>query len=140
MEPAWARAFEPPSVCSSESACAIRVLLDLYRETGDRKYPAPIPAAIDWFNRSEIAPNTWARLYELGTNRPLYGDRDGKIHYTLEEISEERRRGYTGGAYGIRENDRRLRTGEGRLCRARPPCSRSPPRAGSRSSPGHRRA
>jgi hypothetical protein len=103
MEPAWARAFEPPSVCSSESVGAIRTLLDLYSETRDGKYLKPIPPALEWFRRSEIAPNTWARLYELGTNRPIYGDRDGKIHYTLEELTEERRRGYSWrGPYGVR--------------------------------------
>lgn len=104
MEPAWARAFEPPAVCTSESAGAVRILVDLYREMGDEKYLKPIPAAIDWFHRSEIAPGTWARLYELATNRPIYGDRDGRIHYTLEELSEERRKGYSWrGAYGIPE-------------------------------------
>ncbi len=36
----------------------------------------------------------WARLYEIGTNRPVFGDRDGKVHYDVKEISEERRRGY----------------------------------------------
>lgn len=102
MEPAWARAFEPPAVCSGESAGAVRTLVELHRETGDRKYLKPIPAAIDWFKRSQIAPDTWARLYELGTDRPIYGDRDGKIHYTLEELSEERRRGYAWrGAFGV---------------------------------------
>ncbi len=40
----------------------------------------------------------------METNRPIYGDRDGKIHYTLEEISEERRRGYAWqGRFGIPE-------------------------------------
>ncbi|MES2461701.1 MAG: pectate lyase [Armatimonadota bacterium] len=94
MEPAWARVFEPPSVSSRESAGAIRTLAELYRETGDAKYLRPIPAAIAWFKRSEIAPNKWARMYELHTNKPIYGDRDGKIHNTMEELSEERRTGY----------------------------------------------
>jgi hypothetical protein len=30
----------------------------------------------------------------LGTNRPIYGDNDGRIHYSLEEISRERQLGY----------------------------------------------
>lgn len=94
MEPAWARAFEPPAVCTGESAGAVRTLLDLYLETGEEKYLRPIPAAIEWFERSRINSNTWARLYELGANQPIYGDRDGKIHHRLEELSEERRRGY----------------------------------------------
>lgn len=104
MEPAWARAFEPPAACSSESVGACRTLMQLYRETGDEKYLKPIPAAIDWFKRSTIAPNTWARYYELGTNKPIYGDRDGKIHYTLEELTPERRTGYSWrGPYNVAE-------------------------------------
>jgi hypothetical protein len=102
MEPAWARAFEPPSVCTAESVGVIRTLIELYLETGEEKFLAPIPAAIAWFKASEIQPNTWARFYELHTNKPIYGDRDGKIYYRLEEISEERRKGYSWlGAYGI---------------------------------------
>jgi hypothetical protein len=104
MEPAWARAFEPPAACSSESGGAMRTLVELYLETNDEKFLQPIPAFIAWLNRSQIGPNRWARYYELGTNTPIYGDRDGKIHYTLAEISEERRTGYAWqGSYGLPE-------------------------------------
>lgn len=94
MEPAWARAFEPPGITSRESAGAMRLLADLAVELGDERYLRRLPEAIDWFRRSEIAPGRWARLYELGTNRPIYGDRDKRIHYTLAELSVERRTGY----------------------------------------------
>lgn len=94
MQPSWARAFEPPAVTAGESVGAVRTLVDIFHATGDRKYLAPIPAAIDWWRRSEIAPGRWARFYELGTNRPIYGDRDGRIRYRLYEISPERRTGY----------------------------------------------
>jgi hypothetical protein len=86
MEPAWARAFEPPAVCSGESVGAMRMLVDLFLETGDAKFLEPIPPFIAWLKRSEIEPGKWARCYELETNKPVYGDRDGKIHYTLSEI------------------------------------------------------
>ena len=36
----------------------------------------------------------WARFYQIGTNRPLFGDRDGSIHFDVREISRERREGY----------------------------------------------
>jgi hypothetical protein len=35
MHPAWARAFEPPSVTSNESAGVVELLLDQYMSTGD---------------------------------------------------------------------------------------------------------
>jgi hypothetical protein len=95
MEPAWARAFEPPAVCTGESSGVVRTLGQLYLETGDQKFLQPIPAFIAWLQRSQIGPNRWARLYELGSNKPIYGDRDGEIHYTLGEISAERQRGYS---------------------------------------------
>ena len=44
------------------------------------------------------APLLWARLYELGTDKPIFGDRDRIIHYAVSEISPERRLGY--GWYG----------------------------------------
>jgi hypothetical protein len=94
MEPAWARAFEPPCATAGESVGAMRLLVDLWLETGEAKWLKPIPAAIAWFERSTIASGKWARMYELGTNKPIYGDRDGKIYYRLEDISEERRTGY----------------------------------------------
>lgn len=95
MEPAWARAFEPPAACGGESVGAMRMLMDLHIEFGDAKYLEPISRALKWYERSKVADNTWNRYYELGSNRPIFGDRDGKIHYSLEELSEERQNGYT---------------------------------------------
>ena len=94
MKPAWARTFEPPGVCSLVTARNIGTLVDLYLYTGDEKYLKPVPAALSWLERSKIGENLWARLYEPGTNKPVYGDVDGKVHFILEEISQERRRGY----------------------------------------------
>jgi PelA/Pel-15E family pectate lyase len=95
MEPVWARAFEPPSVTGNESVGAMEALMDLYIETGEEKFLKPVPVAIAWFKRSEIAPGKWARYYELKTNKQLFGDRDGKIYYHLADISEERQHGYS---------------------------------------------
>ena len=36
----------------------------------------------------------WARYYEIGTDRPIFGDRDQTIHDDMNEISKERRNGY----------------------------------------------
>ncbi len=102
MEPAWARAFEPPSLCSNEGGGAMRLLVELYIETGEARFLAPMPSAIAWYRRSEIAPGTWARFYELGTNKPIFGDRDGKIYYRVEDLSPERQTGYSWkGSYGV---------------------------------------
>lgn len=101
LRPAWARAFEPPAYDSSVTGHNIRTLVDLYRYTGERRFLEAVPAAVGWLQRSKLGPRRWARLYEVGTNRPIYGDRDGKVHYTVEELSEERRTGYSWhGDYG----------------------------------------
>lgn len=124
MEPAWARAFEPPAVCTGESVGAIRTLMTVYRRTGEKRYLAPIPAALKWFEKVALAEGRWARLYELGTDRAIYGDRDGKIHYTLAEISEERRTGYGWeGDFGVR----RVMTEYGRLQQEPPERLSAPP-------------
>lgn len=86
MKPAWARKFEPASVCSAESVGVMRTLVDLYIETGDEKYLEPIPRAIAWFERSQIAPNRWARFYELETNKPLYFTRKYELVYTDNDL------------------------------------------------------
>ena len=103
MEPAWARAFEPPAIASSESVGAAQALMDLYMVTGDEAFMAAVGRFATWINRSEVAPGIWARLYELGTNKPIYGDYDGRVHYALPEISQERREGYSWeAAFGVR--------------------------------------
>jgi hypothetical protein len=104
MKPAWARSFEPPGVCSAVTANNIRTLVKLYIYTKKDKYLSPIPAAIEWLERSKISDNLWARLYEVGTNRPIYGDRmDGnKVHYDYEKVSQKERSSYGWqGEYGI---------------------------------------
>ncbi len=122
LKPAWARAFEPPGVCSAVTARNIRTLVDLYVYTGREKYLAPIPAALEWLERSQLKDNLWARLYEVGTNRPIYGDRDGKVHYMLDEISDERRTGYSWqsdyGVAGAKARYEEARTQGAEACRA----------------------
>jgi hypothetical protein len=104
LKPAWARSFEPPGVCSAVTIRNIRTLIDLHMYTRDEKYLEPIPAAFEWLDKSKIGDNLWARLYEEGTNKPVYGDReDGyKVHYVYENISERERTSYGWqGQYGI---------------------------------------
>jgi PelA/Pel-15E family pectate lyase len=32
----------------------------------------------------------WARMYEIGTNRPIFSDRDGIVRYSWSELSDRR--------------------------------------------------
>jgi hypothetical protein len=89
MHPAWARRFEPPSVTGGESQSVMKILLVLYRETGNKKYLEPLPRALAYYKKSLLPPVTGtpseirrracpgntpclARYFELKTNRPLY--------------------------------------------------------------------
>lgn len=78
LKPEWARKFEPPAACSAVAVRNIRSLIEVWLATGDAKYLEPIPAALDWLERSRLPGGKprWARFYELGTNRPLYFVKD----------------------------------------------------------------
>jgi hypothetical protein len=95
MHPAWARVFEPPSVTGGESQSAMRILLTLYRETGDKRFLEPIPRALAYLRSSGLPedPNAserkrrscppgtlcLARFYELKTNRGLFITKGAQI-------------------------------------------------------------
>ena len=76
MQPDWARRFEPPSITGGESQGVMRTLIQLYRQTGDKKYLEPIPRAIAYFRRSTLPDGQLARFYELKANKPLYFTKD----------------------------------------------------------------
>ena len=82
MHPCWARKFEPPSITGGESQTAIRTLMMIYRETGDRKYLEPVPRALAYLRRSRLTGGMLARFYEFKSNRPLYFTRDYKLTYS----------------------------------------------------------
>jgi PelA/Pel-15E family pectate lyase len=117
LEPAWARAYEPPSLSGSESVGIVRFLMAI--EKPSPEVIASVEGAVAWFRRVPIhgqrlderrnpdgrkeriltpdpaAPLLWARFYELETNRPLYMDRDSKPNYDFMKVSYERRSGYS---------------------------------------------
>jgi PelA/Pel-15E family pectate lyase len=123
LQPAWARKFEPPSICNKESADLVLFLMSV-----DNPSPAirtAVENAVGWFKASAIAntriqtipaermvtpfristtdkvvvtdaaaPPIWTRYYELKTHRPLFCNRDSKPVYSLAEVTRERRDGY----------------------------------------------
>lgn len=94
LQPAWARTFEPPSVCPAVTINNINTLIDFYLYFGRRTYLEPIPDALRWLHEIQLPNGKWARFVELGTNKPLYYDR-GRIRVnSTSELSIERRTGY----------------------------------------------
>ena len=113
LAPAPARAYELPSVCTSESAGVITFLYKYAQETGRGDVAAAVNAAIEWFKKVALyniewvsqgddkvvvqkqgAGPIWARFYDLDRQIPLFSDRDSSVHYNVAEISQERRTGY----------------------------------------------
>lgn len=112
QQPASARNYEMPSLASAESASLVSFLMQL--PEADSNVVAAVHAAAAWFEKTKIAnkayklvrgegrrlvdaPDSgplWARDYEIGTDRPIFGDRDRSIHDDVNEISLERRNGY----------------------------------------------
>jgi PelA/Pel-15E family pectate lyase len=77
------------------------------------KIVAAVQAAARWFEQTAIhgkayvrgpegsqlkdsaeGKSLWARYYQIGTERPIFGDRDKSMHDDMSEISQERRKGY----------------------------------------------
>lgn len=102
--PTWGRPSEPPAVCSAVTARNIHSLIDLFLATSDNRLLQPIGDAVDWLERSQLPSGEWALFYEIGSNRPIYADADGRLHYDLAEMGEKRRCGSSWhGRYGIPE-------------------------------------
>jgi len=111
LKPCPARNFEPIACCSAESCGIVAFLMRLPSPSAE--VLASTDAAIAWLKSVPVkglvwngrrndgisqdtpgAPLLWARFYEIGTGRPIFGDRDRSIHYAVSEISAERRQGY----------------------------------------------
>lgn len=113
LQPTSARDYEMPAISSGESADILQLLMDdLPRPTAAQQHA--IRAAAAWFRKTGVngenyqrtshgrdlvptpgAGPLWARYYQIGTDRPIFGDRDKTIHNNLEDLSLERRNGYS---------------------------------------------
>jgi PelA/Pel-15E family pectate lyase len=132
LKPAWARAYEPPSICNGESVPVVLLLMSI--NNPDDRIIKSVQCAVRWFEDSKIyhtkvktvkapaekskwktttydlvvitdslAKPIWTRYYEPGTARPLFCDRNGKFLYSLAEVSRERRSGYGWYTYAPQE-------------------------------------
>jgi PelA/Pel-15E family pectate lyase len=81
--PAGARTYEPKALVTHTSARNIELLVRFYNLTGETKFLARVPEAIDWLDTltlpAGVAPpgRTHPTFVELGTNEPLYVHREG---------------------------------------------------------------
>lgn len=111
LKPVAARAFEPQGICSQESASMMGWLMTL---PPDAKVRAAVEGAAAWFEKTKVtgfawrntgdqgrllvadekAGPLWSRIYEIGTDKAIFGNPDKTIHYDVAEITRERRNGY----------------------------------------------
>jgi len=119
--PANARAFELASLSGSETVGIVDFLMTI--DNPSARVKQAIRAATGWLDSVKLVGTTtktitdatqpsgkdviviqspdavsWARFYELDTNRPFFCGRDGIKKYSLDQIENERRVGY--GWYG----------------------------------------
>lgn len=96
LAPVKGRAYEMVALSSAESAQILDLLLK--HEPKSPQILASIAGVATWLESSRLSPRdpdgSWARFYEIESNRPLFGDRDGSIHYDIQKISKERRENY----------------------------------------------
>jgi PelA/Pel-15E family pectate lyase len=115
--PAKARAYELPSLASSESVNIVMFLMRISNPSPEIK--TAITSAIAWFEQTKItgfkttridapaessgkdvvlvadpASVIWARFYDLNNMQPLFCGRDGLPKTKLADIENERRTGY----------------------------------------------
>jgi PelA/Pel-15E family pectate lyase len=94
LEPRPARTFERVALVSAESVGLVRVLMRI--ENPEPRVVDAIESAIAWLRAVRLdGRDRWARFYEIGTNRPIFVGRDAIVRYRLEEIEEERQKGYS---------------------------------------------
>ena len=114
LVPEKARAFEPVSLASAESVNIIKFLM---MQPVTPEIERAVKSSLQWFKQNKIegysyevtkengkavrklAPEKnsviWSRFYDVNDNRSLFGDRDGSIKYNYNDVSEERRNGYS---------------------------------------------
>lgn len=111
QQPCAARNFEPIASCTAESSALVDFLMRVPDRTPE--IAAAIENAVAWFERAALhevrwdrsaaqtplvpapgAPPLWGRMHEIGTDKPIFGDRDRTVHYELGELSAERQHGY----------------------------------------------
>jgi PelA/Pel-15E family pectate lyase len=108
LQPVKARAYEHASLSGGESVDLLELLMGL--NPADSRVVEAVHGAASWFRETGIhgfdyepkgglvarpgAGPLWARFNEIGTNRPIFSNRDGVILYSWNELENERKYGY----------------------------------------------
>ena len=83
LKPTGARSYEPTALVTHTTAANVEQLLSFYRLTGDAKFLARVPEALDWLDSVRLPADrvkdgkAYPTFIEIGSNRPLYVHRRG---------------------------------------------------------------
>jgi len=118
LRPRPARSFELATLSGAESVGLTRLLMSL--DDPSPEVVRAVEGAVAWFEKVKLsgirvtivkdrnaikgtnklvvpdpaAPPLWARFYAIGTDEPVFADRDGVPKPALADIGDERRNGY----------------------------------------------
>lgn len=118
LKPASGRSFEKKGICSAETASIISLLISIKKPS--KAVINSVNNAVSWLKSVAIkkhklqkykvnygrgfdvrlvkdknAPRIWARYYDINSNKPFFCGRDGVKKYDIQNISVERRTGYS---------------------------------------------
>lgn len=132
LVPAGARNFEPASLSSYESADLL--LLLMRRPDPSPEVREAVRDGVAWLSEHAVrdmewtrgsegrtlvarpgAGPIWSRYYDFTTGKPIFGDRDKSIHDDVNELSRERRDGYSWFSAGPRKAIERYEKWLGKL-------------------------
>ncbi|MGH6964921.1 MAG: pectate lyase [Phenylobacterium sp.] len=82
LKPVGARTYEPDALTTHTTANNVTQLMNFYELTGDTKFLARVPEALDWLDKVKLAQptkdgKTHPTYIEIGTDRPIYVHRRG---------------------------------------------------------------
>ena len=83
MKPAPARSYEPLALHTGTTATNAAQLMTFYELTGDTRFLARVPEALDWLEKVKLPADkvkngrTHPTFVEIGTDRPIYVHRRG---------------------------------------------------------------
>ena len=107
LEAAGARTYEPKALLPGATVENATYLMTFYRYTGDRRFLARIPDAINWLERVKLPENqtaggkyTHSTFVEVGTNKPVYVHRKGsnvKYGYYYHDYNDNKLLAHYGG-------------------------------------------
>jgi PelA/Pel-15E family pectate lyase len=96
LKPAAARTYEPQALATHTTAGNAAQLISFYRLTGETKFLARVPEAIDWLEKVALSRpteggQTHPTFIEPGTDRPLFVHRRGSNVINGEYYTEQAR-------------------------------------------------